>query len=178
MTQTGLAMREYHGKRLEYRSDKSFDEVLSALRGLVGNATIAQVNQHGKGGATREEFEKRIHPLEGESGFMLFHEIDHGQWIQAYGIKRKVLRWILGNPLIAITMLKHDIRAGLFAPVEFMLIENEGGQGCTVIYDLPSSLMVIEENPPLLEAAQALDKKLAALVNRATGIAAGAQAAG
>ena len=78
------------------------------------------------------------------------------------------MRWILGNPLMAITMLKHDIRAGLFAPVEFMLIENEDGNGCTVIYDVPSSLMVIEENPPLLEAAQALDKKLLALVSRAT----------
>lgn len=178
MTQDGLAMREYRGKRLEYRSNKSFDEVLSALRGLVGNATIAQVNQHGAGGATREQFEKSIHALEGESGFMLFHEINHSQWIQAYGMRRKVLRWILGNPLIAITMLKHDIRAGLFAPVEFMLIENEDCQGCTVIYDLPSSLMVMEENPPLLEAARALDKKLATLISRATGIAAGAQSAG
>jgi hypothetical protein len=57
-------------------------------------------------------------------------------------------------------MLKHDIRAGLFAPVELMVIENEGGDGCTLTYDLPSPLMVTEENPPLLEAAQALDHKL------------------
>jgi uncharacterized protein (DUF302 family) len=178
MAQNEVTVREYRGKRLEYRSNKSFDEVLSALRGLVGNATIAQVNEHGTGGATREQFEKRIHALEGESGFMLFHEINHSQWIQAYGMKRNVLRWILGNPLIAITMLKHDIRAGLFAPVELMLIEDESGQGCTVIYDLPSSLMVTEENPPLLEAAQALDKKLATLVARATGIATSAQATG
>ncbi len=53
---------------------------------------------------------------------------------------------------------------------KLMAIENEGGEGCTVIYDLPSSLMVTEENPPLLEAAQALDRKLQALVSRATGI--------
>lgn len=178
MAQNEVAVREYRGKRVEYRSDKSFDEVLSVLRGLVGNATIAQVNSHGTDGATREQFEKRIRALEGESGFMLFQEIDHGTWLQAYGIKRKVLRWVLGNPLIAITMLKHDIRAGLFAPVEFMLIENEGGQGCTVICDLPSSLMVTDENPPLLEAALSLDKKLATLISRATGITAGAQAAG
>ncbi|HWF37271.1 MAG TPA: DUF302 domain-containing protein [Candidatus Acidoferrales bacterium] len=164
------ARREYKAQRLEFHSKRSFDEVLATLRQLVGNATIKQVNEHGSGGATREQFEKRIHALEGESGFMLFFEIDHGQWMEAYGVRRKVMRWILGNPLIAITMLKHDIRAGLFAPVELMVIENESGNGCTVIYDVPSSLMVIEENPPLLEAAQALDNKLLALVSRATGI--------
>jgi hypothetical protein len=165
-----LTAKAYQGQRLEFHSKRGFDEVLASLRGLVGNATIKQVNENGSGGATREEFEKRIHALEGESGFMLFYEIDHGTWMQAYGNRRKVLRWILGNPLLAITMLKHDIRAGLFAPVELMLIENEGGQGCTLIYDVPSSLMVIEENPQLLDAAQALDKKLLALVSRATGI--------
>lgn len=165
-----VTSRAYRGQRLEFHSKRSFDEVMATLRELVGNATIKQVNEHGSGGATREQFEKRIHALEGESGFMLFFEIDHGQWMQAYGIRGKVMRWILGNPLIAITMLKHDIRAGLFAPVELMLIENEGGNGSTLIYDVPSSLMVIEENPPLLEAAHALDKKLLALVSRATGI--------
>lgn len=167
-----LTRQTYQGQRLEFHSKRSFDEVLAALRGLVGNATIKQVNEHGSGGATREEFEKRIHALEGESGFMLFFEIDHGKWMQAYGARGKVLRWILGNPLLAITMLKHDIRAGLFAPVELLLIENEGGQGCTLIYDVPSSLMVIEENPALLEAARVLDKKLLALVSRATGVSA------
>ena len=35
---------------------------------------------------------------------MLFHEIDHGEWLPVFGIKLKVMRWILGNPLIAITM--------------------------------------------------------------------------
>jgi uncharacterized protein (DUF302 family) len=76
------------------------------------------------------------------------------------------MRWIFGNPVIAYTMLKHDVAAGLFAPIEFLLVEKESGRGATLIYDQPSSLMVIEENPPLLEAAQALDRKFAALVER------------
>jgi len=40
--------------------------------------------------------------------------------------------------------------------------------GTTVTYVRPSSLMVIEENPPLLAAAQSLDNKLAAFVAEAT----------
>jgi hypothetical protein len=65
-------------------------------------------------------------------------------------------------------MLRHDITAGLFAPVEVLVAENGSGPGATITYVLPSSLIVIEENPPLLEAAKALDEKLNALVAKAT----------
>ena len=40
--------------------------------------------------------------------------------------------------------------------------------GATIAYVRPSSLMVIEENPPLREAAKALDEKLDALIANAT----------
>lgn len=35
----------------------------------------------------------------------------------------KSKRIILGNPLIAITMLKHDMTAGLAVPVELLVLE-------------------------------------------------------
>ncbi|MGJ0507431.1 MAG: hypothetical protein ACR652_09895 [Methylocystis sp.] len=59
-------------------------------------------------------------------------------------------------------------KGGLFAPVEVLVAENERGPGATITYVLPSSLIVIEENPPLLEAAKALDEKLNALIAKAT----------
>ena len=106
--------------------------------------------------------------LVGESGFMLFSEFDHGAWIKKFGIHRRVLRWILGNPLIAITMLRHDIGAGLFVPVEILLTDRPEEPGSTVSYVRPSSVIVVEENPPLLAAAQVLDIKLQTLITRAT----------
>lgn len=57
--------------------------------------------------------------------------------VSGLGLKRI----ILGNPLIAQTMLQHESRAGLFVPVEILvqeLAESEGG-GTFIIYDLPSS---------------------------------------
>jgi len=39
-------------------------------------------------------------------------------------------------------MIRHDLEAALFAPVELLLVEDENREGVTVIYDLPSSLMV------------------------------------
>jgi uncharacterized protein (DUF302 family) len=78
-----------------------------------------------------------------------------------------VLRVILGNPLIAITMLRHDITAGLFAPVEVLLVDEPDGQSSLTCVK-PSSLMVVESRPELLSAAQELDAKLAALAEKVT----------
>jgi uncharacterized protein (DUF302 family) len=114
---------------------------------------------------TRQEFEAQIGKYVGDSGFMLFAQIDHGAWIEKYGIKRRLLRWIFGNPLIAITMLQHDYTAGLFVPIELLLAENDDGAGCSIVYVLPSSLIVIDEaNLQLRAAALALDAELEALV--------------
>ncbi len=106
-------------------------------------------------------YQHAVEKYVGPSGFMLFAVLDHGVWISKAGIERTVLRVILGNPLIAITMIRHDVTAGLFAPVELLILDE--GTGSSLTYVKPSSLMVVEPNPPLLEAAEALDAKLAAL---------------
>jgi uncharacterized protein (DUF302 family) len=92
----------------------------------------------------------------------------HGSWLPKFGINQRTVRWIIGNPLYAITMIRHDITAGLFAPVELLVTENIDRVGTKFTYVRPSSLMVIEDNPPLLAAAQALDGKLLELVAKAT----------
>jgi uncharacterized protein (DUF302 family) len=108
--------------------------------------------------------------LVGESGFMLFAEIDHGGWLPKFGIEQRTMRLIIGNPLYAITMIRLDITAGLFAPVELLVTENIDWAGAKVTYVRPSSLMVVEDNLPLLAAVQALDGKLLELVAKATNV--------
>jgi uncharacterized protein (DUF302 family) len=77
------------------------------------------------------------------------------------------MRLIIGNPLLAITMMRHDLTAGLFAPVELILIEGDDGRG-HLTYVTPSSLMVVETNDALLAAAKELDAKLRALAAKVT----------
>jgi uncharacterized protein (DUF302 family) len=103
----------------------------------------------------------------GESGFMLFAELNHGGWLPIFGVHRRTERWIFGNPLIAVTMIRHDITAGLFAPVEMLITEAEDGAGTVVTIVRPSSLMVIESNPPLQAAAEALDAEVEAFLGAA-----------
>jgi hypothetical protein len=64
-------------------------------------------------------------------------------------------------------MLRHDLTAGLFAPVELIVIEEDQDRS-SVTYVRPSSLMVVETNEPLFAAAKELDTKLQALVAKVT----------
>ena len=152
----------FDGVRIRIDSDKTYEEAVAALFSEIGEAPESITDLPTAFFQDWESFAAEITRHLGSSGFMLFHLIDHGEWLATAGINRKALRAILGNPLIAITMLRHDLTAGLFAPVELLLLEEDDNRS-SLTYIKPSSLMVVEDNPPLQAAAQALDEKLAAL---------------
>ncbi|SRR6266404_1661413 len=163
--QVNRRTHEFTGIRVVVDTPLSFTTVLDRLRALMGRATVPDLIALAREPISEAEFAQRVNErYVGKSGFMLFAEIDHGGWISKFGISRRTLRLILGNPLIAITMIRYDLAVGLFAPVEILVTEHEKEQGANVVYVLPSSLMLIEENSPLRIAAEALDAKLAALV--------------
>ncbi|OBH87979.1 hypothetical protein A5681_01380 [Mycobacterium scrofulaceum] len=155
----------FKGVRVRHDSTKSYDELLAALLADIGEQPVA-INDIAATSDSWDSYRQRVEPHVGPSGFMLFGLFDHGAWITKTGIDRKVIRVILGNPLIAITMLRHDPTAGLFAPVEVLITDEAGGSSLT--YVKPSSLMVVESNPELLSAAEQLDAKLAALAEKVT----------
>jgi uncharacterized protein (DUF302 family) len=158
---------QFTGARISHESLLDFDHVLSNIRAEVGDMTIARFNALAAEAGAAEAFARTVETCLGPSGFMLFATIDHGAWISKFGIHRRVLRLILGNPLIAITMIRRDLNAGLFAPVELLLTESDDHQKCRLTYVLPSSLIAVAEDRKLLAAARALDAKLSALVIRA-----------
>ena len=153
----------FTGVRLRFDSSKNFDELVDALLSDVGEkpVMIDDIAINFESWAAHQE---KVESCVGPSGFMLFGLLNHGGWIKKVGIERKALRVIIGNPLIAITMLRHDLTAGLFAPVELLLVEEDNGRS-SLIYVQPSSLILVETNPPLLAAAGELDVKLAALAS-------------
>lgn len=82
---------------------------------------------------------------------MQFQQFTHGDWISLYGVNsgRKVVRIIFGNPQIAITMIRHDVSAALFVPVEVLIVEREDGktdvvQGENLFYYLPTLVVCCE----------------------------------
>ena len=155
----------FDGVRVRYDSAKSYDDLVAALLADIGEQPVP-IDEIGAAGGDWEAYQRRVEPYVGPSGFMLFALLDHGAWIGKAGIERKVLRVILGNPLIAITMLRHDQTAGLFVPVEMLILDENGSSSLT--YVRPSSLMSVEDNAELRSAAVALDVKLAALAAKVT----------
>jgi uncharacterized protein (DUF302 family) len=156
---------KFDGVRVRYDSAKSYDELVAALLADIGERPVS-LDELVRNTDSWESYQRGVEPYVGPSGFMLFMLVNHGAWIANAGIDRKVLRVILGNPLIAITMLRHDVTAGLFAPVEVLITEE--GSGSSLTYVKPSSLMVFEPNAELLSAAEKLDAKLAALAANVT----------
>ncbi len=162
-TDTGIPFR---GLRVHLGSAMSFEDVVAALLDDVGDKPVP-IDDFAARFESWEAYEREVQSHVGPSGFMLFATLDHGAWIRKTGIDRKVLRVVIGNPLIAITMLRHDVTAGLFAPVELLITEEQHDRS-SLTYVVPSSLMVVDENKPLREAALALDAKLAALAAKVT----------
>lgn len=107
----------------------------------------------------------RLRALAGESGFMRFLTIDHGALLRLFGAPVKARFYSVGNPLLAMTMLKHDPGVALNVPVRLLIYAAPDGT-TRIGYDLPSSLMSQLGNTAVAAAAEKLDAKLAAFVER------------
>ena len=153
----------FDGVRIRIDSDNTYEDLVAALRSEVGERPESITELPAAFFDDWASFSTEISRHLGSSEFMLMHLIDHGEWLQTAGINRRALRAILGNPLISITMLRHDLTAALFAPVELLLLEEDDNRS-SVTYVKPSSIMVVDDNPPLRAAARELDEKLGALV--------------
>jgi uncharacterized protein (DUF302 family) len=153
----------------EHISSRPFEEVVNAFESAVGS--VEESGFPGLLAATKnaEEFETRVRSREGTSGFMRFLTVDHGAWLARIGLNAKARMYTIGNPLIAQTMLEHDIAAGLNVPVRLMIYEDAASRTTRLTYDLPSSLMSGLQNEKVAAGAKKLDAKLIALAIHATG---------
>jgi uncharacterized protein (DUF302 family) len=145
--------------------DKPFDQVRKAFEQQLGQFK----EETYKSLAAGEDVDKARANLEtmvGPSGFMLFKTSDHGSLLRLAGQKKKAIQYLVGNPLFAIQMTQHDIRASLYAPLRVLVYENNDGKTC-VEYDKPSSLFGQFGNEKVTEVATMLDRKLEQLVAKA-----------
>jgi uncharacterized protein (DUF302 family) len=165
MTIPGSTSLEFKGTRIQVRTELAVEAVVARLRSVTKSGTVADIIRLSQEARDEADFADEVRrQYIGPSGFMTFATIDHGSWLTRYGIKRQVLRWILGNPLIAITMMKHDITAGLFAPVELLMTENLDSNGTTITFVRPSTLIATSASASTFDSAVALDKKFESLI--------------
>ncbi len=155
----------------EHISDRPYEAVVAALEASLGAMDGHRFRDELAASKDAVDFEQRMRAGEGPSGFMTFFAADHGAWLSLLGQPAKAKLFVLGNPLIARTMLKYDVSIGLNVPVRVIAYEGADGQA-RIAYDLPSSLMAYTGDEALLDAARRLDAKLETLAEAATGVAA------
>ena len=160
---------EFTGRYYVHESSHSFADVVAALEAAVGSVENDAFEQEVSEARDPSDFEERMHRHEGTSGFMRFHTIDHGAWLQELGSSAKARMYTIGNPLIARTMIKYDLGVGLNVPVRIAVYEERSSGKVRVAYYLPSSLMSALHDKDVSDAAQALDAKLIALAESVSG---------
>jgi uncharacterized protein (DUF302 family) len=146
-------------------ADKPFDTVSKSFEQQLGQFD-PEVYKSLTAGEDAEKVRSKIEAMVGPSGFMIFKIGDHGALLRLAGQKKKALQYLLGNPLFAVQMTRHDIRASLYAPLRVLIYENDEGKTC-VEYDRPSSLFGQFGNAKVTEVATTLDRKLEQLVAKA-----------
>ena len=91
---------------------------------------------------------------------MLFVTFDHGSVIRkGTGRERpRLVRLVIGNPLIMREMARHVPDAGSYAPITVLV--DERADGVHLSYDRMASLLAPYGSPEALEVARGLDRKV------------------
>ena len=150
-------------EHVSVKTEKPFGEVAAAFEARLGRFDPAVYEQL-RSGADPAAVRTRLEEMAGPSGFMLFATHNHGALLRLAGQQRKAIQYVVGNPLFALQMTQHDIRASLYAPLRVLIYEDGQGKTC-VEYDRPSSLFGQFGDDRISPTAAMLDRKLEALVS-------------
>ena len=162
---------EYVVKHYEHASTKSFEDLVAAFEQAVGDGDDGRFLNGMQALSTAEEWEALCNMHFGPSGFVHVLTFDHGRWQQLYGIQAKAKQYTYGNPILAYSMVKHDVGACFQVPFRVMIYETPEGEG-RIAYDLPSTLMSRLNNDAINAAVGPIDDKVVAFFTDMAGAAA------
>ena len=156
--------RKIEIERFTLTSTKPFDGIIVDLKAAVGQPDIAEFwgSTHRTQSVT--ELESTIQKAVGRTGLMLFAEFDHGAIVRK-GTGRdtpRIIRMVIGNPLIMRRMVQHVPDAGSYAPVTILI--DESSDGVHLSYDRMASFLATYQNAEALKVARELDAKIEALL--------------
>jgi uncharacterized protein (DUF302 family) len=151
-------------ERVSVTSSKPFEKVVETLRAAVGRPDMIEFFKATTGAPTFMELQSAVQKGLGRSGFMMFMELDHGAVLRKESGKGapKMIRFVLGNPLIMKEMAKHVPDAGSYAPVTILV--DERSDGVHLSYDRMVSFLAPYGNAEALAVARELDSKIETLL--------------
>ena len=106
--------------------------------------------------------------LEAAATLSIFGSRDHGALLAIAGLKRRAIQYDIGNPLTASLMTRHNISAGLYAPIRVLLRESPEGE-VAFEYDRPVSTFGQFGDESVDIVARKLDEDLEIVLRKAAG---------
>lgn len=147
---------------------KPFDAVVAALKSAVGQPDMVEFFRATKAASSFPDLERVVQSGLGRTGLMLFAEFDLGAYLRREsGLETpRIMRFLVGNPLIMKEMVKHVPDAGSYAPVTILV--DERPDGVHVSYDRMESALLSYGSSAALAVARKLDAKIATLLRDCT----------
>ena len=129
-------------ERFSLTSSKPFDAIVAALKSAVGQPNMAEFFKETRATNSFPDLERVVRSGLGRTDLMLFAEFDLGDILRREtGSKTpKIIRLVVGNPLIMKEMVKHVPDAGSYAPVTVLI--DERPDGVHVSYDKMESYLL------------------------------------
>lgn len=160
-------IRKVEIERFSITSSKPFDQIVAALNAAIGHPDMAEFWRSTHRTQSVAELESTVQRALGEAELMLFVEFDHGAIVRKETGRDtpRIIRFVIGNPLIMKEMAKHVPDAGSYAPVTVLV--DERADGVHLSYDRMASLLAPYANPDALEVARNLDMKVEDLLRQA-----------
>ncbi|MFY9797869.1 MAG: DUF302 domain-containing protein [Candidatus Nitrosopolaris sp.] len=151
-------------------TSKPFEEVLASLEAAIGHPDMVEYTKATHASHTFAEYESVVHKHLGPTGLMMFMKFDLGAVLRKEtGLDTpKIVRYLIGNPLIAIEMTKYVPDAGSYAPVTILV--DERPDGVHLSYDKMASFLAPYGNSNALTVARDLDSKIENLLRESAGV--------
>jgi uncharacterized protein (DUF302 family) len=147
-------------ERFSLISPSPLAEVLAAIDAALGHPDMREFGKNVAAANSWQALETVVHAAIGKSGFMEFARFNLGQILEKEKgpAAPKIVRIVLGNPLIMKKMAEHVPDAASYAPVTILIDERE--DGVHLSYDRMASYLAPYGNLAALEVARELDTKI------------------
>jgi len=160
-------IRKIEMERFSLTTSKPFDEVVAGVNTAIGHPDMAEFGRSTHEARSFAELKSAVEKGLGKTGLMLFMQLDHGAVVRKETGRDipRIIRFVIGNPLIMKEMARHVPDAGSYAPVTVLV--DERPDGVHLSYDRMSSLLAPYGSPDALQVAQDLDNKVEDLLKQA-----------
>jgi uncharacterized protein (DUF302 family) len=162
-----MATKEINVQRFSIMSSKPFGDVMQAIDAAIGHPDMSAFVKHITSAKFFVDVETVVHGAIGPSGFMEFIRFDLGEILRKDRGEQapRILRLVIGNPLIMKQMVEHVADVGSYAPVTILI--DERTDGVHLSYDRVASFLASCGNVEASKLARDLDAKVEALLTAA-----------